>query len=356
MTTAARLVRPVARGGWRLAAAIVALSLCGFVAPAQAQESNWELYKSRFIDRDGRLFDDSADNVSHSEGQGYALVLAAFNDDRDTFARLWSWTLANLEIRGDHLAAWRWRPEDQPHVLDKNNATDGDLLIAWGLAEAGRRWRMPEYVAQGRQIALALGRKAVFPSRFGPALRPGVAGFGPDDTADGPLVNLSYWVFPAIETLAEIAPEVDWAALRASGLALFDAAQFGPARLPTDWLSLREGVAPAKNRPPVFGYELVRAPLYLAWGPPEAKPRLAALMRSWLDASAGEPSVIDVDAGKPTQSFADAGYLAVAALARCAVEGKKIPAELRSVEAKRYYPATLHMLSLTVIRLRYPGC
>ena len=339
-----------------LVAAIAALALGVSIAPARAEDSNWALYKSRFIDADGRLFDDSADNVSHSEGQGYALVLAAFNDDHDTFARLWSWTLANLEIRGDHLAAWRWRPDDQPHALDKNNATDGDLLIAWGLAEAGRRWRMPGYGAQARQIALALGRKAVFPSSFGPTLRPGAVGFGSDDTIDGPLVNLSYWVFPAIDELAEIAPEVDWAGVRAGGLALFDAAKFGPAHLPTDWLSLREGVAPAKDRTHVFGYELVRAPLYLAWGPPEAKPRLAALMRSWLDASAGEPSLIDVNTGKPTQSFSDEGYLAIAALARCAVEEKKFPEELRKIQLKRYYPATLHMLSLTVLRLRYPRC
>jgi endo-1,4-beta-D-glucanase Y len=342
--------------GLRLAAAAILLMLCGVAAPALAEDPNWSLYKSRFIDADGRLFDDSADNVSHSEGQGYALVLAAFNDDRATFARVWSWTLANLEIRGDHLAAWRWRPEDHPHALDTNNATDGDLLIAWGLAEAGRRWGLPEYGSQARQIALALGRKVFFASRFGPALRPGVAGFGVDDAPDGPLVNLSYWVFPAIDALAELAPEVDWPGVRRSGLALFDAARFGPAHLPADWLSLRDGVAPAKDRPALFGYELVRAPLYLAWGTSEAKPRLAALTQSWLEASAGALSLIDVDTGKPTQSFADEGYLAVAALARCAAEGTKFPEQLRHIEAKRYYPTTLHMLSLTAIRLWYPRC
>ena len=361
MTSAAVDIRPRGRGGRRLAsfwltAALVALGLCALVAPARAEDPNWTLYKSRFIDPDGRLIDDAADDVSHSEGQGYALVLAAFNDDRDTVARLWSWTLANLEIRGDHLAAWRWRPQDHPHALDKNNATDGDLLIAWGLAEAGRRWNMPEYTAQARQIAQAIGRKAVFRSSFGPALRPGVAGFGPDDATDGPLVNLSYWVFPAIEALAEVAPEVDWAGLRRSGLALFDAARFGPAHLPTDWLSLRDGVAPARDRPAVFGYELVRAPLYLAWGAPEAKTQLAKLTQSWLDASSGALSVIDVDTGKATQGFADQGYRAVAALARCALYDEKFPDELRRIEAKRYYPATLHMLSLTALRLRYSRC
>ena len=75
----------------------------------------------------------------------------------------------------------------------------------------------------------------------------------------------------------------------------------------------------------MFGYELVRAPLYLAWGPAEAKPRLAALMQAWLGASGGAPTVIDVEKSAITQSFADPGYRAIAALARCALYSEKFP-------------------------------
>jgi endoglucanase len=343
------------------AATTLALALVTALSLATAARADdgggaWSRYKARFIAPDGRLIDDSADDVSHSEGQGYALVLAAFNDDPETFARVWAWTAANLEIRGDHLAAWRWRPRDNPHVLDKNNATDGDLLIAWGLAEAGKRWRAADYTAEARRIALSLSQKVVFPTVFGPALRPGVYGFGPDDSPDGPLVNLSYWVFPALDALAGVAPEIDWSGLEHSGLALYDAARFGPFSLPSDWISLKGGVAPAVGRPPVFGYELIRAPLYLAWGPPEAKPRLAALTQNWLGASGGAPMVIDVDKGAITQSFGDRGYRAIAALARCAVNGEKFPPELLEVQPERYYSATLHMLSLIALRVRFPRC
>jgi endoglucanase len=337
--------------------ALALAAALSMAAPAAADGAdNWSRYKARFIAPDGRLVDDSDDDVSHSEGQGYGLVLAAFNDDPETFARLWAWTAANLEIRGDDLAAWRWRPRDTPHVRDKNNATDGDLLIAWGLAEGGKRWRKPEYTTEARRIALSLSAKVVFPTVFGPALRPGVHGFGPEDSADGPVVNLSYWVFPAMGALAGVAPEVDWSGLEHSGLALFDAAKFGPFALPSDWIGLKGGVAPAAGRPPVFGYELIRAPLYLAWGPPEAKPRLAALTKSWLGASGGAPTVINVETGAITQSFADRGYRAIAALARCAVQGEKFPPELLEVQPERYYSATLHMLSLTALRVRYPQC
>ena len=346
-------------GRWA-AALLAAVSLAGSSAGAARGEGaagdDWSRYKARFIDADGRLSDDSQGDISHSEGQGYALVLAAYNDDPEAFARIWRWTSANLEIRTDNLAAWRWRPQDNPHVLDPNNASDGDLLIAWGLAEAATRWRLPNYAASAHKIALSLARHAALRTAFGLALRPGVAGFGPDDVSDGPIVNLSYWVFPAFESLARIAPEVDWAGLKQSGLALFDAARFGSRQLPSDWISLKGGVKPAADRPPVFGYELVRAPLYLAWGPSEAQARLSALTQSWLGSDDEAPSVIDVEKGVATQSFAEPGYLAIAALARCAVKGEKFPAELREVKLDRYYSATLHMLSLTALRVRYPQC
>jgi endoglucanase len=355
--TRASFERKAKRSGAALLAAVAFVCLGGPVARGQSSPADdWSRYKARFIQADGRLSDDSQGDISHSEGQGYALVLAAYNDDPQAFATIWRWTSANLEIRPDNLAAWRWRPQDIPHVLDTNNATDGDLLIAWGLAEAARRWRSPDYAAHARKIALSLAHHAVFQTAFGPALRPGVAGFGQDDVADGPLVNLSYWVFPAFDALARIAPEVDWKGLQQSGLKLFDVARFGPRRLPSDWISLRDGVRAAANRPPVFGYELVRAPLYLAWGPAEARAPLAQLTQGWLGDGDQAPSVIDVEKGAATQSFSEPGYLAVAALARCAVQSAKFPAELRTVDLDRYYSATLHMLSLTALRVRYPQC
>ncbi len=90
-----------------VALSLVVATLAGMAAPmARAQsapptpDALWATYKQRFISSEGRLIDDSAGNVSHSEGQGYAMLLAAFAGDRETFDKLWSWTAANLEIRG----------------------------------------------------------------------------------------------------------------------------------------------------------------------------------------------------------------------------------------------------------------
>ena len=159
----------------------------------------WRTYQSKFISPEGRVIDDANGGISHSEGQGYGMLIAVRAGDRAGFDRLWTWTRANLELRGDYLAAWRWDPAHDPHVADRNSATDGDLLIAWALSEAGAKWD-PAYAAAARSI--------------GPLLLPGAQGFGPSERPDGPVVNLSYWIFPALDRLASISHAADWRARR----------------------------------------------------------------------------------------------------------------------------------------------
>ena len=141
-----------------------------------------------------------------------------------TFDRLWGWTRANLMVRNDELVAWRFDPQRRPAVADMNNASDGDLLIAWALAEAADHWGDLPYRMAARRIAVELSRKVVlFKTKLGALLLPAVAGFNASDRADGPVVNLSYYVFPAFARLDSVAPEVDWAGLTQTGLDLLEA-------------------------------------------------------------------------------------------------------------------------------------
>jgi endoglucanase len=312
-------------------------------------QQDWEVYRPRFITEGGRLFDDSAGYISHSEGQGYAMLLAVYCGDRETFDKLWGWTVTNLEVRSDGLFAWRWRPGDEPHVKDPNNATDGDLLIGWALAEAGRRWDAKIYDPSARKIAHAIAANAMFPSPFGPLLSPGIVGFSAKDRPDGPVVNLSYWVFPAFNALQRVAPDVDWAALRKSGLALLAAAKFGPRKLPSDWIALKDGPHPADGFPARFGNDAVRTPLYLAWGMPKEHDALAALMEAWTGPDDGQPDVVDLTTGEAVETLPELGYRAVAAFGRCIARGAPFPVALRTLDVRRYYPATLQFLALIAL-------
>jgi endoglucanase len=318
----------------------------------------WQAYKARFVTPEGRVLDTGNNLISHSEGQGYGMLLAVAANDRPVFDRIWGWTRANLMVRDDQLLAWRWEPGKRPAVADMNNASDGDILVAWALAEAGEFWSDMSYRTAGRRIAVEFGRKLVmFKTKLGAILLPAVAGFHADDRPDGPVVNLSYYVFPAFARLPQVAPEVDWAGLTQTGLDLLDLTRAKPDALPPDWLSLKDWQAkPAEGFPAQFAYNAVRAPLYMAWagvGEREQYEPFMALVKR----SRGAMAIVDVASGADVGRFGDSGVGAIGALTACVVEGAKAPAQIYALApGDNYYPATLHLLSLIAMQTRYARC
>jgi endo-1,4-beta-D-glucanase Y len=345
---------------WLLAAAVL-ISASGIVQAAPPTVGGslhapafWQAYKARFITPAGRVIDAANKNISHSEGQGYAMLLAVAADDRATFDLLWQWSRAQL-IRDDSLFAWKWDPESTPHVIDANNASDGDLLIAWALAEAGDYWPGAPYRAAAAEIAEAIAKEDVVETAFGPTLTPGRIGFEAEDRPDGPVVNLSYWVFPALWRLRTIAPDGPWGALVKSGTAIAASARFGAQQLPTDWISLKGAPRPADGYPRTFGYDAIRIPLYLAWGGLATKATFAPYAALWADPAA-PPRRIDLGAGEPLEPMPNKGYLAIAALTRCAALRTRIPSDLTGADLDSYYPSTMRALTLIAARQRFPQC
>lgn len=325
-------------------------------APGSANRL-WTDYKNRFVTAEGRVVDNGNRGISHSEGQGYAMVLAAAFDDRATFDRIWSWTRANLMLREDGLIAWRWDPTSQPHVQDPNNATDGDLLVAWGLAEAGLRWNRPELTEAAKKLVDALFKHTTIRTPFGLAMLPGVQGFREGDQPDGPVLNLSYWVFPAIDRLEVLTPGQDWQALRRTGYLLIRAAKFGPLRLPSEWVATQAAqLRPAQGFEGTFGYNAIRIPLYLAWSSGVRPDDLRPYASMWNVAHDIGPFVIDIASGAAGDSLSAPGYRMVIGLAACIAAGRKIPFQVFHGRNDLYYPATLHLLTLLAIGERYPQC
>jgi endoglucanase len=305
--------------------------------PATLLADGWRQYKDRFVTSEGRVVDNANGGISHSEGQGYAMLIAERLDDRPTFEAIWQWTQSNLLILGDGLAAWRWTPQ-APHVADHNNATDGDILIAWALAEASDRWHVSEYRQSARQIVAALAANVVTSSRFGPILLPASAGFAGKDQPDAPVVNLSYWIFPAFKRLHAVSDAIDWDALTATGKTLIGLSRFGPSRLPTNWISLADAQPePAQSFPAVFGYDAVRIPFYFAWGEPADRDLLKFFLPLDL-------SVIDVKTASPGEKLSDPDYAAIASLVECV--GSHSPVQWKAFHGEFYYPASLYLLAL----------
>ena len=318
----------------------------------------WQQYKGRFVTAQGRVVDSANGMISHSEGQGYGMLLAVAANDRETFDRIWGWTRANLMVRDDVLMAWRWEPGQRPAVSDMNNATDGDILVAWALTEAAELWAELSYRIAARRLAVEVGRKVVlFKQKPGALVLPAVAGFAADERRDGPVINLSYYVFPAFARLPIVAPEYDWSGISQGGLDILRHARFGTMQLPTEWISVREGkLKPAAGFAPRFSYNAIRIPLYMAWAGIGDRIHYEPFF-AWGQTSGTAVSIVDVKRGKSVQKFQDHGYSSVARLLQCLPDNGKIsPATLTLDTNQHYYPSTLHLLTVLAIEMRYASC
>lgn len=318
----------------------------------------WAAYKSRFITAEGRVIDTANGNISHSEGQGYGMLLAVAANDRRTFGQIWGWTRANLMVRRDELLAWRFDPDKRPGVSDTNNATDGDILVAWALSEAARFWGNPAYAVAGTRISANIASELIVKqSHFGPWLLPAVHGFSASEQGGTPILNLSYFIFPAFERLQKIAPEGNWNRLVDSGLKLLRASRFGPAKLPAEWENMSGAkLAPASGSPAEFAYNALRIPLYMAFAGVGERRDYQPFSTLWAVPD-GPLSIISLSSGTPSRPMGEPGYMAVAALVQCVVAGTKFSTQTRTFYPQQnYYPATLQMLSLLAAHMRYPSC
>ncbi len=330
-------------------------------APAHAAQGDstilpaeWASYKESFVTEDGRVVDTANNGISHSESQGYGLVLAVLADDRPAFERIWSFTRTQLLVRDDGLASWRWDPAATPNITDTNNATDGDILIAYGLALAGAAWDDESLTEAATTIARTIGRSMLVAVDGMPAILPGATGFAEQANGRGPVLNPSYWVFEALPVLAELDPVTNWSAVRETGIELIRRARLTKSGLPPDWLVIDEKgmVQPAADFPVEFGYNGIRIPLYMMRA--GVNPVLLDPFRE----SADEEGLHKVGpvTGAKLEPITEPGYRLIGAAMDCIATGTAVPEDLRTMEPTSYYAATLQLLMLDYLRRAQPDC
>ena len=196
------------------------------VTPPSPEGDAAESFLSAYVDADGRVVrhDQGGDTVS--EGQAYALLVAAATDDRERFAAVWDWTRENLQ-RDDSLFAWRWADGE---IADDSPATDADIDIAAALATAGSRFGQPELLDEARRIAASVldhetaeaGGRLVLVA--GPWAR------------EQRIVNPSYLATCGVADLAAVTGDTRWQRIAADGVALVR--ELAADGLPPDWAVL----------------------------------------------------------------------------------------------------------------------
>ncbi|WP_226783047.1 glycosyl hydrolase family 8 [Oceaniglobus trochenteri] len=344
-----------------------ALARDGF-NPFLAEEDNplaapWAAWKAAYLTDDGRVVDSLQKGASHSESQGYGLLLAALFGDDAAFDSIFAWTEANLAIRGDALLAWRWLPQGSQAVPDRNNASDGDLFYAWGLVLRGTRDGAPALIDRAGAIARDLVATCVRPAPDGSGrllFLPAAQGFVQGDSL---VINPSYYMPRAMREVARATGTRDLAVCAADGETLMaDLARDG---LIPDWIAIGpSGTAIPEGREDRNGYEAIRVPLFLLWSGNTAHPALMRQAQAYRraensgQASAGNHVTVFARAsGDVIETSRHVGYGAVAGVVDCAVGDRRGSAIARyRTQDQAYYPATLHLMALIAQITAAPEC
>jgi len=332
--------------------AFLAVTLTLF--PAFCHAYDWHDYKKKFLARDGRIQDIYQNGCSHSEGQGYGMLLAVSNNDRPAFDLIWDWTKNNLQVREtDHLFCWLWgkRPNGKWEVIDFNNASDGDVLIAWALLMASEKWHEERFLLEAKMIIASIREELSFALDHRLYILPGYYGFLNDKYLT---LNPSYQIPSAYQDFARVDDPGFWQKACSDALDFLKRAEFSEWRLPPDWVRVNRenaGIEPA-SRGPLFGFDAYRVFLYISWHREGILDNGLRALSSYFRKNGVLPCTVDLKGGYVAMKECDAGmYAAVAALAKKrGMPGladrlmDRADSKIR-LETDNYFSATLFLLS-----------
>lgn len=200
-------------------------------------EKSWQVYKEKFIQKDGRTIEWKREQITTSEGQSYAMLRSVWMNDRPTFDLAYRWANENMRLRGDSLYSWKWgkNNEGKWSILDTSVATDADQDIAYALILAAKKWKEPNYETQAKLILIDLWKKTVVETSIGPVLTAG--DWAPKQAK--PTINPSYLAPYEYRLFASIDPDRPWMKLVDSSYKVLDSsANLSSVSLIPDWCAI----------------------------------------------------------------------------------------------------------------------
>lgn len=231
--------------------------LIGLVINLSALE--WESYKHSYIQSDGRVIDRQNSDITHTEGIGYAMFFATCYNDEETFNRLEQWLENNMAKNRFGLYPWKWGEKGgEWEVLDTNNATDGDLWIAYARLKASKKFKRPDQKIKALEHLQAIEKYLLYTQDGCLFLLPGVEGFQKGESLQ---LNPSYYIPFIFQTFSNVSDKKQWSSLIASGKALL-AQRFSLYQIHPDWITYSKGNFSLDPQKPNFSYDAIRIPLF----------------------------------------------------------------------------------------------
>ena len=316
--------------------------VAGLITPSLTQAGTmddvWPKWVRSYVEN-GRVIDPRQGGITHSEGQGYGLLLAQAFGDRVLFDQIETWTQHHLAMRQDRLMVWKWVAGPERNIADWHNATDGDLFRAWALLRAERDSGWSGYRETAIAIAHDIARLCLAADPRAAAewlLLPGAeARHSPERV----LFNPSYILPRALRELGAAAGEprlIHAADHGETVLAELAAAGFLP-----NWVDVTEtGFAKPLEHDLLWGYDALRIPLYLTWSGQPDHPAVRVALDLMEGGSIRDHLVVEASSnGRILTQSNKPGFLALQALAQC----RDVPDQ--RPDGSDYYSDSLLMLA-----------
>ncbi len=322
----------------------VGLLLAGH-AQARPVRDAWQQWKEIYL-QDGRVIDRDQNGISHSEGQGYGLLLAQAYGDARAFREIESWTARNLAVRDDRLMAWKWEGAPDQNITDWHNATDGDLFRAWALLRAARDSGWQEFGDTAAAIARDLADLCLAADPRAPDELLVIPGAEARRDEARVLINPSYFMSRALRELGAAAGEPRL--IRAADHGESVLAELAATGFLPNWIDVtRSGFAAPVEHDLLWGYDALRIPLYLVWSGKQAHPAVALAAAMLGRSDIADHLLVEAAADNTPKAFSNhPGYHAVRQLSACDAPFV-IP---RDALGGVYYPDTLQLMAVIAAR------
>ena len=245
--------------------------------------ASWSEYKAYFIAQDGRIIDRVNNNITHSEGVGYAMYFAIKNKDIKCFTKVHTWYQNNLLKNQFGLISWEWGKDKNNswHVLDKNNATDGDLWIAYDNLLAYELTKENAYKQEALELISKIKQHLILKHNTKVYLLPAKSGFEDTNSFE---INLSYYLFFIFDKFLEYDKDEIWKQLKKDGIDLLYKARFSTLNLNADWIKIdkkTDQISLSRNH--LFGFDAIRIPYNILKSDIKNKKKLLLPYKNYVD-------------------------------------------------------------------------
>jgi endoglucanase len=193
------------------------------------------------------------------------MYFAVSYGDLETFQKIHNWLHSNMELNKYNLYAWKWGKRDSGSwgILDYNNATDGDMWIAYSLLLAYEKWGNHEYLKEAEKLISEIKKSCLIRENGKLLLIPASFGFVQNEYIQ---LNPSYTIPFIFDKFAIYDKDRIWQSLVLDSLSMFEGSALGNLKMHPDWIMLdrKSRKYDYLEEKSIFGFDSIRTPLFLA--------------------------------------------------------------------------------------------